>query len=488
MSDERPVPNRSEATDRERSPSAELGERRGFVPFFRRYTRSWIHAVATAGLTAFGTLTIVHRGFVVLALASYLVPPLALYVGRRPTEDPADAERSAGRSIGRSGPETGASEREREAASRDGTGDDGTVTPDEAPTDRTATTDEAPADRTATTDEGATDDAPTAQPTAAEALTDEPPIRDDAASHDDAASGEAATDDDHAGEWTVVDSPTERSLLDVGIAGGHGAFAVGESGLVLARDADGWRPVLEDGPGADASDLHGVDATADGEAVWVTGDGGALGRIDAETGRHADYSAPLDLTDDLLGIAVGGSRGEEVVLAIDGSGQVLRGDADGDAVEWTEPVAPGGGSSLCGVAFAEPTTAYCCDTNDGVYETVDGGDAFERIGLEGADGTLVDLASAAPGECLVADDDGVVHRYDGPRWTPLSVCDGTPTSIDRSDGLTALSTEAGTLYERDERGGEWRRRGVDRVESLRSVAVDGTTGIAVGANGTIVER
>ncbi|MFC6769843.1 hypothetical protein ACFQE6_33810, partial [Natrinema soli] len=58
----------------------------GFVPFFRRYAKSWVHAVAAAGMTAFGTLTIVHRGFAVLALASYIVPPILLYLRRTPIE------------------------------------------------------------------------------------------------------------------------------------------------------------------------------------------------------------------------------------------------------------------------------------------------------------------------------------------------------------------------------------------------------------------
>jgi hypothetical protein len=59
----------------------------GFAAFYREYARTWAHAVATAALTAFGTLTFVHPGFAVVALAAYGLPPVVLYArgrGRRP--------------------------------------------------------------------------------------------------------------------------------------------------------------------------------------------------------------------------------------------------------------------------------------------------------------------------------------------------------------------------------------------------------------------
>jgi len=51
---------------------------------------------------------------------------------------------------------------------------------------------------------------------------------------------------------------------------------------VLARGADSWESVLEDGPSANGETLRGVDATDDGQAVWFAGDGGALGHYDIE--------------------------------------------------------------------------------------------------------------------------------------------------------------------------------------------------------------
>ena len=54
----------------------------GLWTYYRAYTqtRVGIHAAATAALTAFGLLAFIHRGFVALAIASYLLPPIYLYV------------------------------------------------------------------------------------------------------------------------------------------------------------------------------------------------------------------------------------------------------------------------------------------------------------------------------------------------------------------------------------------------------------------------
>lgn len=54
----------------------------GFWEYYLLYarTRVGIHAVATAALTGFGLLMYFHRGFIVLAVASYVLPPVYLYL------------------------------------------------------------------------------------------------------------------------------------------------------------------------------------------------------------------------------------------------------------------------------------------------------------------------------------------------------------------------------------------------------------------------
>ncbi|TMT87532.1 hypothetical protein E2L06_13455 [Haloterrigena sp. H1] len=396
----------------------------GFVPFFRRYAQTWVHAVAAAGMTAFGTLTIVHRGFAVLALAAYVVPPIVLYL-RRPSTDRAESD----------------------------------ATPDSA--------------EPVATGDGSTDAEPASLERPADATSPEP---------------------ERAGTWTLVDATTEATLRDVCVTAAGAVHAVGEDGLVLAGTGPDstdreWSIALADGPAAAGEDLHGVDATADGAAVWVAGDSGTVGRLEAETGRHTDYTAPAEITDNWLGVAVGGPAGDETVLLINGSGAVLRGCyRDGD-LSWNEPVTPGSGSSLSGVALADESVGYCCDTNDGVFETTDGGDSFARVGPVGADGTLENLATLGKGDCFVSADDGVVHRYDGGTWTPERVGEEAICGITRREGETIVCDADGAIHERTAMAA-WTRADTFASESLLAVSVagDGHRAVAVGEDGTVVER
>ena len=398
----------------------------GFVPFFRAYTKTWIHAVATAGLTAFGTLTIVHNWFVALALASYVVPPILLYL-RRP-----------GR-VSRTGPGSvpGAGEPERAVDSPDSR-------------------------RTEGVGDGGREDGT------------------DAREADDAHGGA-----DDANEWHAVDAPTAATLHDVTVTNSS-AVAVGAGGVVLTVAGDGeWSVLLEDGPAAGANDLHGVDATDDGDAVWTAGDSGSLGRVDLETGRHTDYTAPRDVTDNWLGVAVGGEDGEETILLITGSGGVYRGRYRDGEIGWDDPLTPGSGSSLSAVAIGDGV-GYCCDTDDGVFETTDGGESFERVGLD-ADGTLTDVATANGG-CLVSADDGVVHRYDGPAWTPERVADDAVTGLDCHGERAVACTTTGIVLERDGPAAEWDRVASGSAGGLHAVSIGPERSIAVGEDGNIVQR
>ncbi|MFA9416972.1 WD40/YVTN/BNR-like repeat-containing protein [Natrinema sp. HArc-T2] len=409
----------------------------GFVPFFRRYAQTWIHAVAAACMTAFGTLTIVHRGFAILALASYVLPPIVLYL-RGPSTDRAERDTTT--------------DRAETVASDDGSTDAGTV-----PLEHVES-------------EGST-----------------------AIEADDIAV-DRATESESPERWAVVAVPTEATLRDVCVTATGAVYAVGEDGLVLAgritdRADRGWEIALEDGPDAAEEDLHGVDATADGAVVWVAGDSGAVGRLEATTGRHTDYTAPAEITDNWLGVAVGGPAGDETVLLINGSGAVLTGRyRDGD-LSWNEPVTPGSGSSLSGVALADASVGYCCDTNDDVFETTDGGDSFARVGPVGADGTLENLATLGRDDCFVSADDGVVHRYDGGTWTPERVGEEAICGITRREGETIVCDADGTIHERTAMAA-WTRADTVASESLLAVSVDneGNRAVAVGENGTVVER
>ncbi|OVE85043.1 hypothetical protein [Natronolimnobius baerhuensis] len=522
----------------------------GFVPFFRQYTKTWIHTVSTVGLTAFGMLTFVNNWFALLALATYVLPPIVLYwrklrrherdaVSSAPsesaTQDPAVAPTDADAiDVGPKDGDTAPSRSDVESESASQPDPGSTPAPEaespselepaveseaEAETDSEAgPTDEADVDPAATRAEESADQS--ARKTAAGHAVStggETPANqsDRAADHGD---GETRaqpqptqgdrehdgndtglqnddTDDERSG-WHAVDVPdgtAESTLLDGVVAGAQASYAVGTDGLVLADTGDGWTTVLEDGPAAQANTLHGVDATSDGDAVWVAGDNGALGRLETGSARHTDYTALAGQTDNLADIAVGGPAGAETVLLINGSGEVLRGQYDNGALEWDDPVTPGSGSSLAAVAVVESgddLVGYCCDTNDGVFETLDGGRSFDRIGLEGADGTLAAIATAGQGDCLIGADDGVVHRYDGPEtWTPERVGEaGISGLVRRSDGgRTLVCSAAGDVYERSGDASDWERVELETSRSLHAISLGSDRAVAVGEEGLILE-
>ncbi|GKZ15529.1 hypothetical protein [Haladaptatus sp. T7] len=405
---------------------------RRFVPFFRRYTKTWIHAVATAGLTAFGTLTFVNRAFAVVALGIYVLPPVVLFLrGANPGERGSNATKTA-------------------VTEADLRGDSGT-----SPRDRSDATGGSNA---------------------------ESETVDDAKSESD---GDAPTR-----SWTVAETPTDGTLFDTVVAEGA-AYAVGENGVVLRSEGDeddrnDWRIALEDGPGANAADLRGVDATTDGRAVWVAGDGGALGRFDVAGGRHTDHSAPADVTDNWTAVAVGGTTDDETVLLANGSGQVLRGRyRDGD-LAWDTPVKPGSGSSLCAATMVGASVGVLCDTNDGVFETDDGGETFGRIGIDGVDGTLTDVTATGGGRRYVTTDDGICYRGDDGTWTPTRLGDEGIRAVSAADGAVAACGETGVVYERAD--GEWDRTLTPANGTLHGIAVAPSRSVAVGAGGTVVER
>ncbi|WP_435151771.1 WD40/YVTN/BNR-like repeat-containing protein [Haladaptatus sp. DFWS20] len=402
---------------------------RGFVPFYRRYTKTWIHALATAGLTAFGMLTFAHRGFAVVAVAVYVLPPIVLYF----------------RGADVSGVES----------STDKIGKSDTIPDSKSNPDTTASVDTSDEAAAAKDSNEPTETTPAKKP-----------------------------------HWTTADTPTDKTLFDA-VTTDVGAYAVGEDGVVLADDETSdseWRVLLSDGPGAGGNTLRGADTTEGGGSVWFAGDSGSLGRLDTETGRHTDYSAPSGITDNWTDIAVSGTD-DAAILLVNGSGQVLRGRYRDSDLAWDGSTKPGSGSSLCAVTFVDRSVGYCCDTNDSVFETTDGGETFRKIGVGGVNGTLTDIAAIARSDCAVTDDDGVLHGHADGNWTPTRLGDDPLRALARDDEQAVVCGANGVVYERGraDSTAEWERI-VTTANELRGVTIDSNRGIAVGAGGTIVER
>ncbi|SFR51442.1 hypothetical protein [Halogeometricum limi] len=390
----------------------------GFAAFYRRYSQTWVHAVATAALTAFGMLTFVNKLFAVVAIAAYVLPPIVQYV----------------------------------RGSSGGTAE----TAETTETTKSTETAQATGGKTGETDESIGGEE--ADETASEK--------------------ETADEEPTEPEWTVADVPTDGTLLDA-VVGDSAAYAVGEGGIVVARDGAEWTAVFSDGPGADANTLRGVDSTDGG--TWVVGDGGAVGRIGAD-GTHVDHSAPDGDTSAISDVAASADGTDETVLLTDSSGRVRRGQYRDGELRFEDPTKPGSGSSIASVEL-DGTNGYVCDSGGGVFRTADGDRTFESLAFDG-DGAPTDVAVDG-GDCLVCDDAGVVHRYDGTNWTPTRVADERLVALS-CDGDDCIAVGENAAYERSSNG--WERASLPPVASLRGVDSGASGVVCVGEDGTVVER
>jgi photosystem II stability/assembly factor-like uncharacterized protein len=437
------------------------GDSRGFFAYYREYAHSAIHAVSAAALTALiGFASFAHnRWFILLAIIVYVFPPVFLYLT-------GEGERVPSVVGGDTGTGDERESRNRATAESDRREDTDSTTRETGPDAGVESTD------TADATTSGSESSPHAETDDPESVVAE--IGDERAS-------------DTEPGWTETDTSTDESLLDV-VATGSGAYAVGEGGVVLTRSDDGWEAALEHGPTANSNPLLGVDATADGGAVWFTGDSGVLGRYDGE--QFTDYSAPKDQTSTWEDVAVTGETGEEQIHLVNGSGELLWGEYNGSSVSWGDIEKPGGGSSISSITFADSDCGYVCDTNQGVYETTDGGENYENIGIEDAN-TDFNGVAATNSTVVVAGGDGSVFRYDGSVWTRLHAGSELATiDLTEEEGLAAGG--GGVVYELTD--GSWESVETPVDADLHGVAI--STGdseqasrtVAVGTDGTVIER
>ena len=284
--------------------------------------------------------------------------------------------------------------------------------------------------------------------------------------------------------WVEAESPTGKTLNGV-VESTEGPYAVGGGGQVTARRTDGWELVVDGF--AEGNTLNGAAASDDGVNVWFAGGSGAVGKYDVVAEEVTDYSAPKGKTSTWEDVAVAGTAGAEFIYLVNGSGEVLRGENDAGEVDWGEVIKPGGGSSMKGVTFIDDDTGYICDTNAKVYETTDGGDSYDTIGIPGGSVGLYGVDAVSPNEVNVAGGDGSIFRYNGAVWTKLAVTGSALASVDRDgeDGLACGGS--GTIAELA--GDGWETAETPTGNGLESIVI-GTTypDVAVGGSGTILER
>lgn len=305
-------------------------------------------------------------------------------------------------------------------------------------------------------------------------------------------------DPDDQDEWRLVETPTSRTLHGV-VHGVDGPYACGEGGILLDREDDEWRVLVERGPSVDENTLRAIGATDDGCRLWFAGDGGALGCYDAADGLLRDYSAPMEKTSTWEAVAAVGPTGEEQLRVANGSGEVLDCTVEDGCPVWGDVVEPGGGSTIPGLTAAPDGGFYAIDTSGGAYYEGSGGE-WEQIGVRNAEVDFHDVW-ADEDVVFIAGDDGIAYRYDPTceNWTPIHVGEGALQSIRSTETDVVATATDGRLYERAE-SVRWTERDTPTEQTLLDLALarSGETvdeglatsplDVVVAAGGTVLER
>ncbi|MFB6128088.1 MAG: WD40/YVTN/BNR-like repeat-containing protein [Halolamina sp.] len=285
--------------------------------------------------------------------------------------------------------------------------------------------------------------------------------------------------------WSAVPSPTEKTLYDVAAAS-DATHAAGASGVVIRRGSDGWTVVLADGPSGNSETLEGVDATDDGLRLWIVGASGRLGSYAVTDDTVRDRSAPGGFGGDLHDVAVVGPVGSERVYAAAGSGTLLVGTRATDGTFDWSVVDTDGTNAVTAVDFRTAEADHAVTTGPGVFGTTDGGATWTAVTPADAAGRFFAVTSGS--EVLrVGVDDGRIWRRDCEcaLWTPLRAGSKAVRAVAERDGRLLGAGEGGRVFERRRDG--W--TAVDTpVGNVLLGALPGSTDVAVGNSGTILER
>lgn len=300
----------------------------------------------------------------------------------------------------------------------------------------------------------------------------------------DSDSENQAPDDDGDGEWSIVETPTSKSLHDV-VQTVEGPYVVGAEGNVFRRNEGSWDLRIDSGPATKHNTLTAIDVTSDGKRVWFAGSSGALGMYDIETGQKYDYSAPEERTSTWEAIAVTDADDDERLRVANGSGEVFPITIDENGCpQYGDAVKPGSGSTIPALDFGGGTP-YAIDTSGNVF--VEAEEDWEDIGIQNAQVNFFDLY-ADEETLLVAGGDGRIYRYDRPceNWTPVSAGSVALHGIDQSTDETIAVGAEGRIYHRVPSAG-WEPISSPTEADLRAVAL-GEVDVAIGAGGIVLER
>ena len=294
-------------------------------------------------------------------------------------------------------------------------------------------------------------------------------------------------------EWRSVETAFDVTLFSVAQTS-EGPYAVGSDGYLVGDRGDGWEVIFDDGPSTRDNQMRAMDTTDDGERIWMLGSSGAMACYDVQERKKFDYSYPEEMTSTWEGITVSGERGNEKALASNGSGEVLPFTIDGFDVDWGELDKPAGkGSKMAALASTPDGVGFAVDTSGNAFKTTPE-DGWKDIGIVNAQVKFYDIYAGKNQRVYVAAGDGRIYRYDDSyhNWTPIGVTDGTSlTSFgiyeteEGSQEMVVLGSD-GSVYERT--GAERWERVPSPVESALNALELGDPDVAVGKNGTVIER
>ncbi len=293
-----------------------------------------------------------------------------------------------------------------------------------------------------------------------------------------------------ANGWRAVDSPTSKPLYAVEAAA-DGAYACGDSGVLLRRGADGWAVLDGDGPRGKNKTLYGLGVTDDGGGVWSVGASGTVGEYRVDAGTARDHSTPNGYASTLTAVDVVGAVGDERVYAASGSGELLCGvRGDDGSLTWTV-LDTGGATTVNGVDFHTRDAGRVVTTAARVFETTDGGDSWTQVGIADAQNSMNAVVSG-PDRIYAGGGNGRVWRQDCTcrLWTPTKPAAKSFLALERDGRYLLGAGESGYVYERTGEEAAWTNTVVGAGSDLHGCVIGsgGDPDVVVGNGGEIFER
>ena len=180
-----------------------------------------------------------------------------------------------------------------------------------------------------------------------------------------------------------------------------------------------------------------------------------------------------------------GEAGEANVYVAGDSGKMYYSFENGREGTW-EDVTPGGGSNINAVDFYGDRSGHIVDGNKSVFHTTDG-ETWNKIGIADANVNLYGVDSDGADDVRVAGGGSSIYDWNGGEWTRADTGDADLRDVTVTDDDSAALAVGGGGAAFERADGKWRATTTPTGANLKAV-VRGSTDIAVGASGTILER